>query len=73
MERGEVVNVACRSYFHDFIVTGDSRGRLRLFKYPCTVAKVSLSLHTVAKVTIILDTELILTLDTVAKVTIILR
>ncbi|PVD36602.1 hypothetical protein C0Q70_03587 [Pomacea canaliculata] len=39
MERGEVVNVACRSYFHDFIVTGDSRGRLRLFKYPCTVAK----------------------------------
>jgi hypothetical protein len=41
MERGEVINIASRSKFSDYIITGDSRGRLRLYKYPAVNSKVS--------------------------------
>ncbi|KAK7094169.1 echinoderm microtubule-associated protein-like CG42247 isoform X1 [Littorina saxatilis] len=39
LEKNEVINVACRSKFLDHILTGDSRGRLRLYKYPSTQPK----------------------------------
>nr|KAG5700211.1 hypothetical protein BaRGS_011054 [Batillaria attramentaria] len=39
MGRGDVINVCCRSRYRDFIATGDSVGRLRLFKYPSILQK----------------------------------
>ncbi|XP_053379131.1 uncharacterized protein LOC123526739 isoform X2 [Mercenaria mercenaria] len=36
MRRGEVIKVVSRSPNKNMCVTGDSKGRVRLYKYPCT-------------------------------------
>ncbi|KAL4221535.1 Echinoderm microtubule-associated protein-like 1 [Mactra antiquata] len=36
MEKNETVKVVNRSNYRDLLVTGDSRGRVRLYKYPCS-------------------------------------
>ncbi|XP_041377206.1 echinoderm microtubule-associated protein-like 2 isoform X2 [Gigantopelta aegis] len=39
LKGGEVINVATRSNYRDFIATGDNKGRLRLYKFPCSANK----------------------------------
>ncbi|CAL1540738.1 unnamed protein product [Lymnaea stagnalis] len=39
LDRGDVINVVTRSQYRDMMVVGDSKGRLRLYKWPCSVAK----------------------------------
>lgn len=40
MENGTQLNAVHRSNYRDFLLTGDSRGRVRLYKYPCAATKV---------------------------------
>ncbi|XP_052761034.1 echinoderm microtubule-associated protein-like 1 isoform X3 [Mya arenaria] len=39
LEKGETVKVVNRSNFRDTVITGDSKGRIRLYKYPCSKEK----------------------------------
>ncbi|XP_071146996.1 echinoderm microtubule-associated protein-like CG42247 isoform X2 [Mytilus edulis] len=39
MENGTQLNAVHRSNYRDFLLTGDSRGRVRLYKYPCAATK----------------------------------
>ncbi|KAL5014035.1 hypothetical protein ScPMuIL_008305 [Solemya velum] len=39
LKKGEQLNVIDRSHYRDFIVTGDNRGRIRLYKYPSSTSK----------------------------------
>ncbi|CAC5367562.1 EML1_2 [Mytilus coruscus] len=39
MENGTHINAVHRSNYRDFLLTGDSRGRVRLYKYPCAATK----------------------------------
>jgi len=36
----DVLRVVTRSNYRDMLVCGDSKGRIRLYKYPCTKEKV---------------------------------
>lgn len=56
MNKGDVMNVVARSNYRDMVITGDSCGHLRLYKYPSTTIKVEgqslilLTYHLTAKV-----------------------
>lgn len=39
LEKGELLKVVNRSHYRDLLITGDSKGRIRLFKYPCSKEK----------------------------------
>lgn len=39
MEDSTHINAVHRSNYRDFLITGDSRGRVRLYKYPCVISK----------------------------------
>lgn len=39
LEKGERLKVVNRSNYRDLMVTGDTKGRLRLYKYPCSKEK----------------------------------
>ncbi|XP_035829085.1 echinoderm microtubule-associated protein-like CG42247 [Aplysia californica] len=39
LDRGDVINVVSRSQYRDLMVAGDNRGRLRLYKWPCSLQK----------------------------------
>jgi hypothetical protein len=42
MESNTHINAVHRSNYRDFLVTGDSNGRVRLYKYPSITTKVLL-------------------------------
>ncbi|RUS86416.1 hypothetical protein EGW08_005794, partial [Elysia chlorotica] len=39
LDRGEVINVVSRSQYRDLAMVGDSRGRARLYRWPCSQLK----------------------------------
>ncbi|GFN91803.1 echinoderm microtubule-associated protein-like 1, partial [Plakobranchus ocellatus] len=39
LDRGDVINVVSRSQYRDLTLVGDSRGRARLYKWPCSHLK----------------------------------
>ncbi|XP_059144801.1 echinoderm microtubule-associated protein-like 2 [Physella acuta] len=41
LDRGDVINVVARSQYRDLMVVGDSKGRIRLYKWPSSVPKAS--------------------------------
>lgn len=42
LEKGELMKVVNRSNYRDLMITGDTKGRLRLYKYPCSKEKVNI-------------------------------
>jgi len=47
LERGEIIEAVDRSHYRDLLISGDSVGRIRLYKYPASKDQVRLSRTTV--------------------------
>ena len=45
LEKGECIKVTNRSNYRDMILVGDTRGRIRLYKNPCSKERVSLTIY----------------------------